>query len=309
MPTFRGRRHRAVRSSGTGSWIRLRKALVVPTVLLAGVIVVWRLLRRVGGISDDLARINIKDEYDQITQHRDPTQMTQLVGNINVSLDMLDRERQFASTVAHEIRSPLAGIRVSVEEAIADPDHADYPGAFREVLREVDRLEALATDLLLIARGRIAQRKERIDLCELVRQEVAARADPIPVEVRSTSSGQVEAMRTQMCEILTNLLDNAQRHARHSVRVDVGCGDRFARLAVSDDGPGIPPHERERVFDRLYQLTSESLRGDTGAGLGLSIVREIVKTHNGSVWVEPSPSGGACFVVQLPLAPSPASTA
>ncbi|WP_182876077.1 sensor histidine kinase [Microbispora sp. H10670] len=280
----------------------------MPAALLAGVIGVLRLLRRVGVISDDLARINVRDEYDQITRHRDPTQMSQLVGNINVSLDMLDRERQFASTVAHEIRSPLAGIRVSVEEAIADPDHADCPGAFREVLREVDRLEALATDLLLIARGRVAQRKEMIDLSELVRQEVAARTDPIPVEVSSTSGGQVEAMHTQMREILTNLLDNAQRHARHSVRVDVGCGDRFARLAVSDDGPGIPPHERERVFDRLYQLTSESRRGDVGAGLGLSIVREIVKTHNGSVWVEPSPSGGARFVVQLPLA-SPVSTA
>ncbi|NJP27200.1 MULTISPECIES: HAMP domain-containing sensor histidine kinase [unclassified Microbispora] len=272
-------------------------------------IIVYRLLHRVGGISDDLARINIKDEYDQITQHRNPTQMTQLVGNINVSLDMLDRERQFASTVAHEIRSPLAGIRISVEEAIADPDHADYPGAFREVLWEVDRLEALATDLLLIARGRIAQNKERIDLCELVRQEVAARADLITVEVSCTCSGQVEAMHMQMREILTNLLDNARRHARHSVRVDVGCGDSFARLAVSDDGPGIPSHERERVFDRLYQLTTESRRGDAGSGLGLSIVREIVKTHNGSVWVEPSPSGGARFVVQLPLAPSPASTA
>ncbi|WP_182884234.1 sensor histidine kinase [Microbispora sp. H10885] len=307
MLSLRGRRHRAVWGSGTGSWSRLRKALGVPAALLAGVIVVRRLLRRVGVISDDLARINVRDEYDQITHHRDPTQMSQLVGNINVSLDMLDRERQFASTVAHEIRSPLAGIRVSVEEAIADPDHAGHPGAFREVLREVDRLEALATDLLLIARGRVAQRIEMIDLCELVRQEVAARTDPIPVEVSSTSGGQVEAMHTQMREILTNLLDNAQRHARHSVRVDVGCGDRFARLAVSDDGPGIPLHEREHIFDRLYQLTSEPLRGDAGTGLGLSIVREIVKTYNGSVWVEPSPSGGARFVVQLPLA-SPVST-
>ncbi|MEU6426530.1 HAMP domain-containing sensor histidine kinase [Microbispora sp. NPDC046973] len=275
---------------------------LVPAALVAGTVVVHRLLHRLGVISGDLADINVRDEYAQIVRRRDPTQVDQLVGNINVSLDMLERERRFASTVAHEIRSPLAGIRVTVEEALSHPGE---PGRrpLHDVLRGVDRLEALANDLLLIARSRFVQVQwERLDLCELVRQEVADRADPIPVSVACVPGVPVEVIRTQMCEVLTNLLDNAQRHARHHVHVEVGRKGRVARLTVSDDGPGVPEEERERIFERLVRLKGPPGQDDAGAGLGLAITREIVKAHHGAVWVQTSGSGGACFVVELPLA-------
>ncbi|MFI7225210.1 sensor histidine kinase [Nonomuraea angiospora] len=281
---------------------RLRNRVGLLAAMVAGRITV-RMLRRVGSISGDLAKINISDEYGQIVQQRDLAQVAQLVENINVSLDMLDRERRFASTIAHEIRSPLAGIRVAVEEALADPDRVDYSGVFEGVLRGVDRVEALATDLLLIARSRAAEIEwEQIDLCELVRREVAARTDPVPVEVICTSGVLVKAMPTQICEIVTNLLDNAQRYARHQVQVQVDRSDRMARLMVRDDGPGVPEKDRKRVFDRLYRLKTIPQHGSTSTGLGLAITWEIVRAHHGTVWVEPAPIGGACFIVQLPLA-------
>ncbi len=279
--------------------------LSVPAALVAGAVVIYRVLHRLGVISGDLARINIRDEHTQIVRRRDPAQVDQLVGNINVSLDMLERERRFASTIAHEIRSPLAGIRVTVEEALTHPGE---PGrrTLHEVLRGVDRLEALANDLLLIARSRASQVQwERLDLCEVVRQEVAGRTDPIPVTVTCVLGVLVEVIRIQLCEILTNLLDNAQRYARHLVHVEVSRSDRIARLEVSDDGPGIPEEERERIFERLVRLKGPAAQDGVGTGLGLAIIREIVKAHHGAVWVEPSDSGGACFVVQLPLAGSP----
>ncbi|MEO3890798.1 HAMP domain-containing sensor histidine kinase [Nonomuraea sp. B5E05] len=263
-----------------------------------------RLLRRVGSISGDLAKINVSDEYGQIVQQRDLAQVAQLVGNINVSLDMLERERRFASTIAHEIRSPLAGIRLVVEDALADPDQVDYSRVFEGVLRGVDRVEALTADLLLIARSRAGEIGwEQVDLCRLVRREVATRTDPIPVEVICTPGVLVKAMPTQICEIVTNLLDNAQRYAIQQVQIQVDHTDRMAHLAVRDDGPGVPEKDRQRIFDRLYRLRTIPQPGSTSTGLGLAIVREIARAHHGTAWVESAPSGGACFVVQLPLVP------
>ncbi|MEU8178939.1 HAMP domain-containing sensor histidine kinase [Microbispora hainanensis] len=269
----------------------------------AGRMLVRRLLRRVRVISGDLAEVNVSDEHAQIAQRHDPREVMQLVDNINVSLDMLDRERQFASNIAHEIRSPLAGIRVTVEEATASPGEADYPIVLEAVLRGVDRLEALTGALLLIARSRAAQADwERVDLCELVRQEVADRNDPISIEVICAPRVVVTAIRTRICQIITNLLDNAQHHAVKQVRVCVGRSDGDVRLAVSDDGPGVPERDRERIFDRMYQLRTICQRGGPGTGLGLSITRDIAKAHHGAVWVESSPLGGACFVLQMPVA-------
>ncbi|WP_167530750.1 sensor histidine kinase [Microbispora hainanensis] len=277
--------------------------VVMLAAAAAGRVLVRRLLRRVRAISGDLAEINVSDERAQIAQQRDPQEVTQLVDTINASLDMLDRERQFASNIAHEIRSPLAGIRVTVEEATASPGEADYPQVLEAVLRGVDRLEALAGALLLVARSRAAQADwERVDLCELVRQEVANRNDPISIEVICTPGVEVTAMRTRICQIITNLLDNAQHHATHQVQVRVGRSDGNARLAVSDDGPGVPEQDRERIFDRMYRLKTISRRGGPGTGLGLSITRDIAKAHHGAVWVESSPLGGACFVLQMPVA-------
>ncbi|MEU7695467.1 sensor histidine kinase [Microbispora hainanensis] len=276
---------------------------VVVGRMLARRLLVRRLLRRLYAISGNLAEINISDEHAQIAQRRDPRELKQLIDNINVSLDMLDHERQFASNIAHEIRSPLAGIRVTVEEATAHPGEADYPQVLEAVLRGVDRLEALATALLLVARSRAAQADwERIDLCELVRQEVADRNDPITIEIICAPHVVITAMRTQICQIITNLLDNAQHHAVNQVQVHVGRSDGNARLAVSDDGPGVPEQDRERIFDQMYQLRTTCQRGGPGIGLGLSITRDIAKAHHGAVWVESSPLGGACFVLQMPIA-------
>ncbi|MBB2744622.1 UNVERIFIED_ORG: signal transduction histidine kinase [Microbispora rosea subsp. rosea] len=294
---------RAGRGRKANSHKRWWNLVLMLGAAVTGRLLVRRLLRRVGAISGDLADINVSDEHARIAQQDGPQEVTQLVDNINVSLDMLERERQFASNIAHEIRSPLAGIRVTVEEATTRPGEADYPRVLEAVLRGVDRLEALATALLLIARSRTAQADwERIDLCELVRQEIADRNDPISIDVICTPGVRVTAMRTRISQIITNLLDNAQHHATHQVQIHISRSDGNARLAVSDDGPGVPEKDRERIFDRMYQLKTISQRGGPGSGLGLAITRDIAKAHHGAVWVESSPLGGACFILQLPIA-------
>ncbi|GAA2113285.1 HAMP domain-containing sensor histidine kinase [Actinomadura alba] len=281
----------------------LRNGLTAVAATAAGQMLVHRLLQRIAAISEELADINAGEVYGQIAQHHDPRQVAQLVGNINATLELLDRERQFASNVAHEIRSPLTGLRLELEEALLHPDQADYPRMIDEMLHGLDRLEGLATDLLLIARCRTAQAEwAEVDLCRMVTEDVLSRSDPIPVELSCTPGVMINAMPTQISEVLTNLLNNAQRYAAHRVHVRVGRTGQVATLTVSDDGPGVPEKDKERIFDRLYRLKVTPRRGGIGTGLGLAIAREITKAHHGRIWVEASPSGGARFVVELPLA-------
>jgi signal transduction histidine kinase len=112
----------------------------------------------------------------------------------------------------------------------------------------------------------------------------------------------INAAPNQICEILTNLLDNAQRYAAHSVQVQVDRTGDTATLAVSDDGAGIAKPDRERIFDRFVRLRTTPKRTGGGTGLGLAITREITKAHHGSIRAEQSSSGGARFVVRLPVA-------
>jgi signal transduction histidine kinase len=112
----------------------------------------------------------------------------------------------------------------------------------------------------------------------------------------------VNAIPTQIGRVLNNLLDNAQRHAKHMVRIEVHRNGSHAEMAVTDDGEGIPEADRERIFQRFTRLDASRSRDQGGTGLGLAIARDIVEAHEGSIRVEESPEGGARFVVHLPLA-------
>jgi signal transduction histidine kinase len=141
-----------------------------------------------------------------------------------------------------------------------------------------------------------------VDLDDLVDQEVrrlrqltslAVRLDNGPVRVHGDDH--------QLQQVLRNLLDNAARHATGVVAVTVSQGARGAVVRVEDDGPGIPPNDRDRVFERFVRLDESRSRHSGGAGLGLAIARELVLAHGGTLVVGDSPSGGASFELTLPL--------
>src|SRR6185503_110363 len=116
-----------------------------------------------------------------------------------------------------------------------------------------------------------------------------------------TAHVRVVGDRGQLAQVVRNLVDNACRHARSTVVVSVRRSDGFAALDVADDGPGVPPQERARVFERFVRLDDARARADGGAGLGLAIVAEVVAAHGGTVEVVDGPLGGALFRVRLPL--------
>ncbi|GAA4577770.1 hypothetical protein GCM10023193_82000 [Planotetraspora kaengkrachanensis] len=218
------------------------------------------------------------------------------------SLRPLKLQCQLASTTSHELRNPIAGLRVQLEEALLYPDQINPRDTIQGALSTTERLEAIVEDLLLLARlcdGEPAP-SEPIDLGALVTAEVGTPSHTMPVHAQVTGDVWVYGSRTQLIRLLNNLVSNARRHAETGVTVSVTYADGQAVMAVTDDGAGIEPADRERVFERFVRLEDGHRRDATGSGLGLAISREIAHAHRGTLRIEDS-SRGARFVLRLPL--------
>jgi signal transduction histidine kinase len=239
-----------------------------------------------------------------------------LAVTLNAMLDRIDsatsRQRTFVGDAAHELRSPLASLRVQLEVAQRLGPTADWNALIDDVLVDVDRLDRLVEDLLALARldesGSVG-RREPVRLDELVTSVAGGYVHArVPVRVDAsavTVPGDPDALR----RVVINLVDNAVRYATAEVTVTVGPTTREDRtralLTVEDDGPGIPPAERSKVFDRFYRVQESRSRESGGTGLGLSIVRDIVRNHDGQVRMTERAGGarGLRAVVLLPVAP------
>ncbi|MFE0150284.1 sensor histidine kinase [Nonomuraea sp. NPDC059007] len=209
------------------------------------------------------------------------------------------RQRSLVSDASHELRSPLASIRLQLEVALGHPEGADWQETAEGVLEDTLRLSRLAEDLLALARldergGRPA-RREPVGLDEVVRRCVERYGE---AHLVACDPVLVTGDALDLTRVLTNLLDNAVRHAASKVEVALTAD---GVLTVTDDGPGIPPEDRERVFDRFTRLDSGRGRDEGGAGLGLAIVRETVHAHDGRVYLEDA-LPGLRVVVELPAA-------
>ncbi|MFI6901834.1 sensor histidine kinase [Nonomuraea sp. NPDC050394] len=209
------------------------------------------------------------------------------------------RQRSLVSDASHELRSPLASIRLQLEVALGHPEGADWQETAEGVLEDTLRLSRLAEDLLALARldergGRPA-RREPVNLDEVVRRCVERYGE---AHLVACDPVLVTGDALDLTRVLTNLLDNAVRHAASKVEVALTAD---GVLTVTDDGPGIPPEDRERVFDRFTRLDSGRGRDEGGAGLGLAIVRETVRAHDGRVYLEDA-LPGLRVVVELPAA-------
>jgi signal transduction histidine kinase len=216
---------------------------------------------------------------------------------------MAERHHSFVADASHELRSPLTGLQTQLEVALQHPEDEDWPQVARAALDDADRLQRIVRDLLVLAKieAGVTGEGEKIELGELVKDEVARRSERVPIEVRIEEEVVVEGTRSHLARVLTNLLDNACRHARSQVTVTVSADGPDAVMTVADDGPGIPPGERERVFQRFQRLPDARRRDKGGTGLGLPISREITQAHGGSLVVGDSPDG-AVLISRLPLA-------
>ncbi|MER6008939.1 HAMP domain-containing sensor histidine kinase [Nonomuraea angiospora] len=220
----------------------------------------------------------------------------------------LQKNRQFASDASHEMRTALAGLRAELEEARLHPHQTDLHGLLARALRGVDRLDAVLNDLRILGEMETGPPMEpqQVDLAELVRDEVSRRVDRLAVQLLLQPGVTVQAVPIRIARLLTNLLDNAQRHAQQMVEVRVSRAGDSAEMTVTDDGEGIAESERERIFQRFTRLDAARRLDDKGTGLGLAIARDIAQAHMGTLHARKSATGGACFVLRLPLAGPPA---
>ena len=298
----------------------VEEGLLVAFPLLVGAValLVWfltgRALRPVEAIRTEVEAISGSTLDRRVPVPRTGDEVGRLAHTMNAMLDRLEdassRQQRFVADASHELRSPVAAIRTELEVAqrTAGPD--DWPRVAERLLAEEARLEAVIADLLLLAsldEGATAE-DVAIDLAELATEEARRRApdrQDVAVEVDASQPAVVLGSRTQLRRALGNLLDNAGRHARTTVRVGVHVRDGRVRLLVDDDGPGIPEADRERAFERFTRLDEHRARaiGVGGAGLGLSLVRRIAERHGGRAVIETAPLGGARVALDLPAAP------
>jgi signal transduction histidine kinase len=218
--------------------------------------------------------------------------------------------RQMTADVAHELRTPLAVILGHVD-AVEDGVLPEPAGAMRIIREETERLSRLVEDLRTLTRadaGELALLRQPIELDDLVQHVVSAylpqaRAKQIELQAEDASaSAAVEVDRDRMVQVISNLLSNALFHTPTGGKVVVRCEPipSGARISIHDSGPGIPPEDLARIFDRFYRTDKSRRREDGGSGLGLAIARSIVEAHGGRIWAESPPGEGATISIDLP---------
>ena len=287
----------------------------VPT-LLAALAASWlvagralRPLKQVAAEADEIGRT--RDLRRRLPVRRSQDEVARLSGSFNRMLgrlqDAFDSQRRFVADASHELRTPLTTIQgnaglLAHGPAVAEPVRR---AAAEDIAEESARMGRLVERMLTLARADSGLQLELAPLelaplvAEVTRQAAAVHPEPrLAVETApATIAGDDDSIR----QLLWILLDNARRFAQQRVDVKLAVEDGWARLSVTDDGPGIAPTDRERVFERFYKSdTSRAARGE-GAGLGLSIARWITDQHQGRILAAAGESGGAAMYVDLPL--------
>ena len=219
--------------------------------------------------------------------------------------------RDFVANVSHELRTPLTAIRGYVEALLDDRSDSEDTNKFLEIIaRHSERMERLVSDLLRLAR--LDARQEALDLasCDLqqlfntvigdVAQTAEAKHQQITTAVDGAGS-RVTADPAKLHDVLRNLVENAVHYspAHAAIRLEATHQNGTVRISVSDSGPGIPPEDLSRVFERFYRVDKSRARPG-GTGLGLAIVKHLIELHGGQAVAENRPEGGARFVITLP---------
>jgi signal transduction histidine kinase len=237
-------------------------------------------------------------------------ELGKLAGTLNGMLASLEasaeRQRRFVADAAHELRTPLAGLTAVLEVA------QEHPGTTRgtlitELLTGHRRLARTLNDLLVLAAldGRAHDRAMPVDLAGVV-TDCSRRSVPEGVCLRAgrLERAVVLGSESQLSRMVSNLVDNALRYAGTRVELSVTTSRRWARISVTDDGPGIAEPDKERIWDRFVRLDDGRAQASGGSGLGLAIVREIAVAHGGTTAAkDASPGPGVEFVILLPLPP------
>ncbi len=280
--------------------------------VLAGYAVATRVSRPLRRMAGTAAAVNAGDLSHRIGPTDTSDEIRVLAESFDNMLNRLDdafaRQRAFVSDASHELRTPLTVVRGQLEVLARQPDvsREDVARVTRLVSAETERMERLVDDLLLLAKteeGSPLHRRpiELRDYVHDVFNALSLTADR-DFELGPVSDVTIDADPDRLAQVIHNLAQNAVAHtpAGGLVRLSAESNGRYVRFAVEDNGPGIPPDQRGRIFDRFHRTDISRARSTGGSGLGLAIARALVEAHGGRIRAGESPEGGARLEFDLP---------
>ncbi len=305
---------------------RLRRVLIfgVGIGLLAALLLSLVMARRIGRplelVTAAVHRMGRGDLGQRIPEEGGPEAVELARGFNQMAANLATAQRlrqQLVADVAHELRTPLANIRGYLE-AIEDGLLAADEGTLRILREESGQLNRLIDDLQDLAQaeaGALRLDRQPVAPAEILERATAAvRARAVEREITLVADASSEAPPVaidarRIGQVLQNLLNNALAHTSPGGRIAVGArrlDERFVEIAVADSGAGIAPADLPHVFDRFYRADSSRARATGGSGLGLTIARQFVEAHGGTIGVTSEPGRGSRFAFTLPIAPTPA---
>ncbi|MCW2943273.1 MAG: Signal transduction histidine kinase [Actinomycetia bacterium] len=296
--------------SSTDLFLAIGVSVLITTMMAVGVFrAVGKTLAPVDAIRTELAEITVTGLDRRVPVPGNQAEVKLLAETANATLDRLEgayqQLRRFTSDASHDLRSPITAMRAQLEEARMYPQDTDWAKMTEAVLAGVERLQAIVTDLLTLARldARAPFTRDPTDLGRLVGSELDRRTYRVEIVKDLRQNVFIEGDRLRITRLLVNLLDNAERHATSQITVSVRADGPTASLEVIDDGAGFAAEHREKVFERFTRLDASRSRDAGGTGLGLAIAREIAEAHQGTLTIQDS-ERGARFVLRLPRTPS-----
>lgn len=267
--------------------------ILISLVLLP--FLVRRTLSGVSTIAREAQQIDVMQRGSRLSEYRVPMEILPLVRAVNEALERFEEsyesQKRFIASAAHELRTPIAILRAKLE--------ASDNQASRDFIQDVDRLANISEQLLDLHRLEMADSKQVINLHELA-LNVAADIAPLLVELGCSiellvsSDCSIQGDHGAIERVITNLVQNAVEHGGRNVIIRIVASG----FEVDDDGPGIPEEERERIFEPFHRLKPRN----TGSGLGLNLVQQVIIRHNGHISIRTSTRGGAVFRVKFNMA-------
>jgi two-component system, OmpR family, sensor histidine kinase QseC len=291
--------------------------LFIPLVLSLALLVAigaWLVRGATRALGESASQVTERSPEDlrPLTIDAPPAELTPILAAVNSLFrrieDAMSAERRFTAAAAHELRTPLASVKIQAQVALLTPDEAERRAALHRLVASVDGAAHTVDQLLTMSRidGLIALRTRAVDLeLDVVATHVIDEIRPLAARrnqtiVESLDAADIEGLEFGVAVLLRNLLDNAIRYGPVGGKIRVSClvEDGESVLRVEDAGPGIPPDQRRRVFERFYRLPSTT--GVDGCGIGLSIVQAVVELHRAQIELDRSTLGGLMVSVRFP---------
>ncbi len=282
--------------------------------IAVGTVLAWRATKPLRAVSDTARRILATGDLSaRVPGPTGSGELAVLVRQLNTLLDKNSTHvrvlRETLDNLAHDLRTPLTRLRGTAELALQDAgDPAEARAALGDCVEESDRVLQLLEALLDISAaeaGALKLNRDRIDLRSLTERAAdlyreVAEEKTITISLEQPNAIELDADAIRLGQAVNNLVDNALKYTPAGGRVILAthAEPNAAVIIVSDNGPGIPPAEREAVFRRLYR--ADTSRSQRGLGLGLSMVKAIVEAHRGTITLDDAPGGGARFTIRLP---------